>query len=190
VIATSEAWAHRLRQVRIVTGAILHPMAAYLLHRGLPTLAVRVRQMEQSAGELARRLARHPAVVATHYPGLPGGDPQRLIGRQMSGPGSLVAFELAGGLDAARTLLASLRKITHAVSLGSTDSLIQHPAGLTHRLVEPEARRAAGITDGMLRLSVGLEDADDLWADLERGLDRLALAERDETVAKAVVAAA
>lgn len=174
VVATDEAWAHRLRQVRILTGAVLHPMAAYLLHRGLPTLPARVRLAQASADLLARRLAAHPGVTRVLYPGLPGGDPRRLLGRQMEGPGALLAFEVAGGHEAARRMLGALDLIVHAVSLGSTDTLIQHPAGLTHRLVEPSARERIGITEGLLRLSVGLERVEDLWADLERGLDAAA----------------
>jgi cystathionine beta-lyase/cystathionine gamma-synthase len=172
VVATSGAWAKRLRQVRILTGALLHPLAAYLLQRGLPTLPIRVRRMQASADRLAHELARHPAVVAARYPTLPGGDPRGLLGRQMAGPGAIVAFEVVGGVAGARTVIAALERITHAVSLGSVDTLIQHPAGLTHRLVDPAARREAGIADGLLRLSVGLEEPRDLWADLERALDR------------------
>jgi methionine-gamma-lyase len=89
---------------------------------------------------------------------------------QMSGPGAMLAFEVAGGHDAAARVMREVQLITPAVSLGATDSLIEHPAGLTHRLVDPEVRLAAGITPGLLRLSVGLEDADDLWNDLERAL--------------------
>ena len=170
VIATSEAMARGLRQVRILTGGILHPLAAYLLHRGLPTLALRVHGAQAGAGEIARRLARHPAVHAVHYPGLPDGDPQRLLGRQMSGAGSLMSFELAGGYQAAAHVMESVRLITPAVSLGSTDTLIQHPAGLTHRLVPDAEREAMGITPGLLRLSVGVEGVEDLWADLSRAL--------------------
>ena len=96
-------------------------------------------------------------------------------GVQLRGPGAVLAFEVAGGREAAATVMASLRLITPAVSLGSTDSLIQHPAGLTHRLVEPAAREASGVGDGLLRLSVGLEDVHDLWADLGAALDRVAL---------------
>lgn len=171
VIATSEDMATALRQVRIVTGAILHPLAAYLLHRGLPTLALRVRAAQEGAREIAHRLSRHPAVAAVHYPGLPGGDPAGLIGRQMDGPGSILAFDVAGGHDAAALVMRRLRLITSAVSLGSTDTLIQHPAGLTHRLVPAHERAALGITDGMLRLSVGIEGVEDLWRDLAQALD-------------------
>ena len=92
-------------------------------------------------------------------------------GVQLRGPGSIVSFEVAGGLAAASTVMQTVRLITPAVSLGSTDSLIQHPASLTHRLVDPAARQALGITDGLLRLSVGLEDVEDLWSDLGGALD-------------------
>jgi methionine-gamma-lyase len=88
----------------------------------------------------------------------------------MAGPGAMLAFEVAGGHDAAARLMRAVRLVTPAVSLGATDSLIEHPAGLTHRLVDPQARLAAGITPGLLRLSVGLEDPTDLWADLEQAL--------------------
>lgn len=173
VVATNEAWARRLRQVRVATGALLHPLGAYLLHRGLQTLALRVERAQTTAQALAERLAEHPAVEAVHYPGLPGGDPGGLVGRQMDGPGSLLAFEVEGGHEAAAALLQGVRLATPAVSLGSVDTLIQHPAGLTHRVVDPTARAASGISEGLVRLSVGLEDADDLWADLEHALAAL-----------------
>jgi methionine-gamma-lyase len=170
-VATDAAWASRLRQVRILTGAVLHPLAGYFLHRGLQTLPVRVRTAQETARLLATRLASHPAVARVFYPGLPGCDPNGLVGRQMAGPGALIAFETGGGREAAALVMESLALITPAVSLGSTDTLIQHPAGLTHRLVDPGARAATGISDGLLRLSVGLEDVDDLWADLARALE-------------------
>lgn len=176
VIATSEEWARKIRQVRILTGGILHPLAAFLLMRGLPTLPLRVEAAQRNAHELANRLAGHPVVAAVHYPGLPGGDPMGLIGRQMSGPGTLIAFEVHGGVEAGNALIRSLSLITSAVSLGSTDSLIQHPAGLTHRLIDPRVREAEGITDGLLRMSVGIESVDALWADLLVGLEAAAVA--------------
>jgi methionine-gamma-lyase len=171
IVACSEAWAARLRQVRIATGAILHPLAGYLLHRGLCTLPVRVRGAQAGARVLAERLAAHPSVTRAMWPGLPGADPRGLIGRQMSGPGAVLAFEVVGGFPAARRLLSAVRLMTPAVSLGSVDTLIQHPAGLTHRLVDPAARAATGISAGLLRVSVGLEDPEDLWADLSAALD-------------------
>ena len=169
VVATSAA-AAGLRQLRILTGALLHPWAAYLLHRSLPTLPLRVRRAQESAGLIATQLAAHPGVSRVLYPGLPGGDPLRLLGRQMSGPGAILAFEVAGGAAAARLVLQNVELATPAVSLGSTDTLIEHPAGLTHRLVDPAARAAEGITPGLLRLSVGLEDPADIWRDLETAL--------------------
>jgi cystathionine beta-lyase/cystathionine gamma-synthase len=181
VVACSASAAAGLRQMRILTGALLHPWAAYLLHRSLPTLPLRVRRAEASAGLLAARLARHPGVSRVLYPGLPGADPQGLLGRQMSGPGAILAFEVAGGATAARLVLQSVKLATPAVSLGSTDTLIEHPAGLTHRLVDPRALAAEGIGPGLLRLSVGLEDPEDIWRDLETAL--LLAAEPSSTAA-------
>jgi len=170
VVATGPEWGAALRRVRVVTGAVLHPLAGYLLHRGMTTLPVRVLAQQQGAAVMAERLAGHPEVVAVAYPGLPGQDPWGLVGRQMAGPGSLLAFRVRGGQEAARRLMQRLRLITPAVSLGSVDTLIQHPAGLTHHVVDPAARDASGVTDDLLRLSVGLEDPDDLWADLSHAL--------------------
>ncbi len=174
VVCCSEEWAQRLRRVRALTGGIMHPLAGYLLHRGLPTLSFRVLAAQERAQVLAGRLAEHPAVTRVLYPGLEGGDPTGLLGRQQDGPGAILSFEV-DGLDAAARVMGAVRLITPAVSLGSTDTLIQHPAGLTHRLVDPAAREAAGITPGLLRLSVGLECAEDLWADLSAALGRSAL---------------
>jgi methionine-gamma-lyase len=166
VVACDEEWAARLRQVRAVTGGILHPLAGYLLHRGLQTLPLRVRAQQENAGKLALWLESRPEVARVHYPGLPGSDPRGLIGRQQSGPGSVLAFEVAGGYEAAARVAGACRLITHAVSLGGVDTLVQHPASLTHRPVAADAKPGAAL----LRLSVGLEDPDDLTADLEQAL--------------------
>lgn len=170
VVATSEDRARRLRQVRVATGALLHPLGGYLLHRGLQTLPLRVERAQATAQTLAKRLAAHAGVAHVHYPGLPGDDPQGLLGRQMRGAGTMLAFEVRGGHDEAAAALRHVRLATPAVSLGSVDTLIQHPAGLTHRVVAAEGRAAGGISAGLLRLSVGLEAADDLWADLAHAL--------------------
>lgn len=172
IVATNQDWATEMRKVRVITGNVLHPLAAYLLHRGLPTLPLRVRAQQEGAKVLATRLAAHPAVSAVHYPGLPGQDPKGLIGRQMQGPGSLMAFELKGGYEAAAAVMAEVKLMTPAVSLGSVDTLIQHPAALTHRVVEEEAREHCGISQSLMRLSVGLESPEDLWADLEQALTK------------------
>lgn len=172
VVSTRDAgWLGALRQVRLLTGGVLHPLAAYLLHRGLQTLPVRVRAAQATAQRLAERLAAHPAVARVHYPGLPGGDPRGVLGREQHGPGSSMAFDLAtADPGAPGRLLAAVRLLTPAVSLGSADSLIQHPASLTHRVVDPAVRERHGISPRLLRLSVGLEDVEDLWGDLQRGL--------------------
>lgn len=171
VVATSDTWARLLRQVRMVTGGILHPLAGYLLHRGLQTLPVRVRAQQESARVLAERLRQHPAVFSVLFPGL-SGDPleRRLLATQQRGPGSVLSFRVAGGADVARRVVESLGLITPAVSLGSVDTLIQAPALLTHRVVDAEDRQSSGVPDDLLRLSVGLESVEDLWEDLDRAL--------------------
>ncbi|HVZ77684.1 MAG TPA: aminotransferase class I/II-fold pyridoxal phosphate-dependent enzyme [Gemmatimonadaceae bacterium] len=171
VIATSSKWAGVLRQVRILTGGVLHPMGAYMLHRGLQTLPLRVRAAQDGAREVALHLTRHRAVERVFYPALPGCDPTGLVGRQMRGPGAMLSFEVRGGFDAASAVLASVQMITPAVSLGSADTLIEHPAGLTHRVIGQAARDESGVTPGMLRLSMGLESARDVWRDLAHALD-------------------
>ena len=170
VVACDGAWARRLRQVRILTGGNLHPMAAYTLHRGLQTLGIRVRAAQSNARVLVRALVKHPAVERVLYPELVGCDPKRLLGRQLAGPGSMISLELKGGYDAASRLLSAVKLITPAVSLGSCDTLILHRAGLTHLIVDPQARETGGIGEGLVRISVGVEDARDLKHDLEMAL--------------------
>ncbi|MBD8899563.1 aminotransferase class I/II-fold pyridoxal phosphate-dependent enzyme [Rhodanobacter sp. DHG33] len=171
VVACNAEWAKALRQVRAATGGLLHPLGAYLLHRGLPTLGLRVLKAQENAQRIAERLARHPAVAKVCYPGLGTVANAALASTQMRGPGSLMAFEMHGGHAAAAAVMAAVRLATPAVSLGSVDTLIQHPAGLTHRVVDADTQRRCGITPGLLRLSVGIEHADDLWADLAQALD-------------------
>ncbi len=172
VVAGAHEHIARLKHLRAITGGVLHPLASYLLHRGLPTLELRVLRMQETAQVLATRLAEHVGVSNVMYPGLPGADPQQLIGRQMFGPGSILSFTLAeDSLEATQRFVSALRLITPAVSLGSTDTLVQPPAALTHRAVAPAALAATGISAGLLRLSVGLESAEDLWSDLEAALE-------------------
>ncbi|MBY8878303.1 trans-sulfuration enzyme family protein [Actinacidiphila acidipaludis] len=153
VVACDEEFARRLRQVRFATGGVLHPLAGYLLLRGLSTLPVRVRAASATAAELAARLSADPRVSAVHYPRIGG---------------AMIAFEVAGDPHA---VIASVRLVTPAVSLGSVDSLIQHPASISHRIVGADDRRRGGISDRLLRMSVGLEDVEDLWRDLDAALD-------------------
>jgi methionine-gamma-lyase len=167
IVATNREWMTRLRQVRALTGGLLGPFEAYLLHRGIRTLPVRIRAQQATASELANRLSGHPGIARVHYPGLPGQDPEGLLGRQLEGPGALVTLDLVGGYDTAAGFIEALRLITHAVSLGGIDSLAQHPASLTHRPVIASARPGGGI----VRLSIGLENVDDLYADITNALD-------------------
>ncbi|RMH87623.1 aminotransferase class I/II-fold pyridoxal phosphate-dependent enzyme [Lysobacter pythonis] len=170
VVCTSEAHASALRTMRAATGALLHPLAAYLIHRGLSTLEMRVLRAQENARALADRLAAHAAVKTVHYPALGTVKNAHLADTQMSGPGTLIAFDLHGGHAAAATVMRKVKLMTPAVSLGSVDTLIQHPAGLTHRVVDAETQTKYGITPGLLRLSVGIEHLDDLWDDLAQAL--------------------
>ncbi|WP_078888304.1 trans-sulfuration enzyme family protein [Streptomyces sclerotialus] len=152
VVACDEEFARRLRQVRFTTGGVLHPLAGYLLLRGLATLPVRMRAASATAAELARRLAGHPEVARAHYPKLGG---------------AMVAFEVCGD---PHDVIAGVRLITPAVSLGSVDTLLQHPASISHRIVDAADRATGGISERLLRMSVGLEDVEDLWRDLDAAL--------------------
>jgi cystathionine gamma-synthase/methionine-gamma-lyase len=179
VVAADSEWVERLRRVRAITGALLYPRAAYELHRGLQTLGTRVRAQQAGAEKVAEWLTASPVVERVHYPGLPDGDPNALVGRQQAGPGAILAISLAGGYAAAAEVARSCRLFVHAVSLGGVDSLIQHPAALTHRPVGVDAKPSASL----LRLSIGLEDPADLIADLSAALDAAGKAQTDDAPA-------
>ncbi len=175
VVAGPHALVRDIKHVRAATGGLLHPLASFLLHRGLPTLELRVLRAQETAIEIAKRLVDDRRIASVRFPALPGQDPRRLLGRQMAGPGSVLAFELASDDPAVmRHFVEALELITPAVSLGSTDTLIQPPAALTHRVVDKHAREKAGISGGLLRLSVGLEDVRDVWRDLDHALAEVA----------------
>ena len=163
----------KVRGVLHYLGGTMDPHQAWLVLRGIKTLAMRVRTAQENAQVLARLLADHPAVELVRYPGLPGHPQAELIDRQMAGPGSLISFDLKGGIEAGRKVLGAVHLPALAVSLGGVESLIQHPASMTHAAVAREDRLAAGITDGLVRLAVGCEDPEDLAADLRQALDGL-----------------
>ncbi|MCB2099772.1 MAG: methionine gamma-lyase [Rhodobacterales bacterium] len=170
--------AEDLMQVRFfglkdMTGAVMAPLTAMLVLRGLKTLEVRMERHCATALTLARALEAHPAVERVFYPGLESFPQYDLAKRQMARPGGIIAFELNGGLAAGKAMMDGLDLILRAVSLGDTESLIQHPASMTHSTYTPEERAEHGITDGLIRLSVGLETPDDLMDDLMRALDRV-----------------
>jgi cystathionine gamma-synthase len=153
-----------------LTGA---PFDSYLTLRGVRTLFARMRVHEENAHAVARALDQHPAVLAVHYPGLGSHAGHAVAAGQQAGFGAMVTFALPGGHDAVRTVTDALECFTLAESLGGVESLVAHPATMTHASMDAEARQVAGITDGLLRLSVGIESADDLVRDLVAALDRV-----------------
>jgi cystathionine gamma-synthase len=150
------------------------PFDSFLTLRGLRTLDARLRVHQENAAALAERLQRHPACAAVHYPGLASHPGHALAARQQHGFGAMVSLELAGGVPAVRAFLDGLQHFTLAESLGGVESLVAHPATMTHAAMSAEARRVAGIGEGLLRLSVGIEALEDLEADLGAALDRAA----------------
>ncbi len=150
-----------------LTGA---PFDAWLTLRGLRTLFARIERQQSTASAIAERLEAHPGIAAVHYPGLASHPQHDLAARQQKGFGAMMSIEIAGGADGVRAFLSKVAHFTLAESLGGVESLVSHPATMTHASMSIEARTRAGITDGLLRLSIGLEHPDDLLAGLERGL--------------------
>ena len=163
----------RLFGVKDMTGAVLSPFDAYLILRGMKTLQIRMDKHSKNALEVAKFLEGHKNVIKVNYPGLESFPQRELAKKQMDLPGGMIAFEVKGGLEAGKKLLNSLELCTLAVSLGDCETLIQHPASMTHSPYTAEERAEAGISDGLIRISVGLEDPEDIIDDLKQGLDRL-----------------
>ncbi len=163
----------RLVGIKDMTGASLSPFDAYLINRGMKTLKIRMDKHCENAQKVAEFLESHPAVISINYPGLKSFSQYELARKQMSLPGAMIAFEIKGGLEAGRKLMNSLELCTLAVSLGDTETLIQHPASMTHSPYTPEERALCGISEGLVRLSIGLEDVEDIIADLKQALDKL-----------------
>jgi len=156
--------------IKEMTGANISAMDAFLVQRGLKSLELRMERHCASAQAIAERLAAHPAVAVVHYPGLASHPQHELARRQMRLPGGMIALELKGGYDAGVRFMDALKLVTRAVSLGDCESLAQHPASMTHSTYTPEERAAHGISEGLVRLSVGLETLDDLLADIDQAL--------------------
>lgn len=176
VIAADQAEADTLAWWANTTGLTGSSFDAWLALRGLRTLDARLRVHQANTAAVVEVLTADPAVASVHYPGLPEHPGYELAVRQQRGPGSLLSFELAGGLPAAAAFTDGLQCFDLAESLGGTESLVVHPMSMTHFAMSPEAHALAGITEGMLRLSVGIEQADDLVADVRAGLARAAAA--------------
>ncbi|SFJ87908.1 Cys/Met metabolism PLP-dependent enzyme [Brevibacillus centrosporus] len=154
-------------------GQNLNAWDAFLILRGLKTLGLRVRQHVQNAEAVAQFLEKHPAISRVYYPGLASHPQHELAKRQMAGMGGIVSFEVKGGYEAAKSFINALRLAMISFSLGDPETLVQHPASMTHFSIPPEERAKFNITDGLIRLSTGLEDAKDIIGDLEQALSPL-----------------
>lgn len=174
VMTNDAAFAEKLHFLQKSVGGVPSPFDCYLVLRGLKTLGVRMQRHVESAKRVAEWLVKHPRVARVRYPGLATHEAHELAARQMRGPGGMISFELDGSLAQASAFLKGLRVFVCAESLGGVESLAEHPAIMTHASLPAEARRALGIGDGFIRLSVGLEDAGDLLADLEAGFSAAA----------------
>ena len=151
-------------------GCNMDPHQAYMVIRGLKTLGIRIERAQQNAMKIADYLEKHPKIEWIKYPGLKSHPQYELARSQMSGPGSMLSFELKGGLEAGKRLMDNVKVALLAVSLGGVESLIQHPASMTHSKVSAEAKLKAGITNGLVRYAVGIEDVEDLISDLDQAL--------------------
>lgn len=163
----------RLVGIKDMTGASLSPFDAYLINRGMKTLDLRMEKHCKNAQLVAEFLEAHPAVETIAYPGLKSFPQYELAQKQMKLPGAMIAFEVKGGIEAGIKLMNTVELCTLAVSLGDTETLIQHPASMTHSPYTPEERAECNISDGLVRISIGLEDPEDIIADLKQALDQL-----------------
>jgi len=170
LITSDPELCERIPFLQNAIGAVPSPMDCYLVMRGIKTLPVRMRAHVAGATELASRLAAHRGVSRVHYPGLTSHPQHELAKRQMSGPGGMISVELASDLNGSRRFLQALRIFALAESLGGVESLAEHPALMTHASIPAESRKSLGISDSLVRLSVGIEHVDDLWRDLETAL--------------------
>ena len=175
LVVTKQELADQIRFVGLkdMTGAVLGPQEAYYIIRGLKTFEIRMERHCKNARTIVDFLNKHPKVEKVYYPGLETHPSYEIAKKQMKDFGAMISFELKGGFEAGKTLLNNLKLCSLAVSLGDTETLIQHPASMTHSPYTKEEREVAGITDGLVRLSVGLENVEDIIADLEYGLEKI-----------------
>ena len=172
VVAGSEEQVAKIKVTLDHLGGVLDSHACFLLERGLKTLPIRVREQNASAHRIAQFLEDHPGVARVNYPGLPSHAQHERAARLFEGFGGMLSFELRGGVEEAESFLGKLTLPAHAASLGGAESLIVRPAAATHGGVSPEERARSGISDNLIRFSVGLEDVEDLLEDLEKALAR------------------
>ncbi len=173
IVTKTEEHYKLLRGVMMNVGCNMDPHQAFLTRRGLKTLAIRIDKAQQSSIKIAEYLEQHPKVEWVRYPGLKSHPQYELAKRQMDGPGAMISFGLNGGYSAGKTMMDNVKLALLAVSLGGIETLIQHPASMTHSKLSKEAKENAGISDGLVRLSVGIEEVEDIIADLEQSLKKV-----------------
>ena len=173
IITKEKALYDKLRPIMINLGVNMDPHQAYLVIRGIKTLAVRIDRAQENAIKIAKYLEDHPKVEWVKYPGLPSHEQHELAKKQMDGFGTMLSFEVTGGYEAGKIIMDNVEVAMLAVSLGGVETLIQHPASMTHSKVSSDAKLKAGITDGLVRYSVGIENVEDLIADLEQALSKI-----------------
>jgi methionine-gamma-lyase len=170
IVVNDEEEYPRFRTTLSQLGGVLPPFESFLVHRGIKTLALRMQRHCENAAKVAEFLEQHPAVEWVRYPGLKSHPQYEIARKQMTGPGGMISFSLRGGLEAGRRMMNAVELCGLAVSLGGVESLIQHPASMTHASMGAEARRRAKISDGLVRVSVGIENVDDIIADLDQAM--------------------
>jgi len=173
VITKTEKYFKEIKGAMTNIGGNMDPHQAYLTRRGLKTLSIRMDRAQENAMKVAEFLENHPKIEWVKYPGLKSHPQYELAKKQMKGPGAMISFEVKGGLKAGKVVMDNVELALLAVSLGGIETLIQHPASMTHSKLSKEARNSGGITDGLVRLSVGIEDVEDIINDLKQALDKI-----------------
>ena len=173
IVAKEENLYKQIRNMMVNLGCNMDPHQAYLVHRGVKTLSIRIEKAQENAAKIAQWLEEHPLVEWVKYPGLKSHPQHELAKKQMRGFGTMISFELKGALDAGRVLMDNVELAILAVSLGGIETLIQHPASMTHSGINKEEKLKAGITDGLVRLSIGIENVEDLIDDLSQALNKI-----------------
>ena len=173
LVAKDPAVYKLLRQTMVFLGGNMDPHQAYLTSRGVKTMALRMERSQASAMKIAQYLEKHPKIEWVKYPGLPSHPQHELAKRQMTGFGTMMSFEVKGGMEAGEKLMNNVHLAMLAVSLGGVETLIQHPASMTHAALSKHDREDAGITDGLVRFSIGIEEVEDIIADLEEALGKI-----------------
>lgn len=173
VISKTKELDAKIRGMMVNLGCNMDPTQAYMVIRGIKTMSVRVLKQQENAQKIAEWLEKHPKIEKVTYPGLKSHPQYQLAQEQMAGPGSIISFEVKGGIEAGKVLMDNVQMILLAVSLGGVESLISHPASMTHSKMDKASRLESGITDGLVRFAVGIEDIDDIMSDLEQALAKI-----------------